>query len=84
MKPIRRVTFAFARRMYGRTLQPTRVLAHHRTLLVGHSSGNAGLLAEKGKAAEDGNGEQHAHAPPAIPHVRIANHVERTSQRCEL
>jgi AhpD family alkylhydroperoxidase len=36
--PIRRVTFALARRMYGRTLQPTRVLAHHRPLLVGYGA----------------------------------------------
>jgi AhpD family alkylhydroperoxidase len=32
---IRRLTFATARRMYGRELEPTRVIAHHRPLLAG-------------------------------------------------
>jgi AhpD family alkylhydroperoxidase len=33
--PIRRLTFASARRMYGRAMLPTQVIAHHRPLLVG-------------------------------------------------
>ena len=33
---VRRVTYSYARRMYGRTLEPTRVIAHHRPLLFGY------------------------------------------------
>lgn len=33
--PIRRLTFAFAKRLYGRTLEPTEIVAHHRPLLLG-------------------------------------------------
>lgn len=33
--PIRRLTFASAKRMYGRRLEPTQILAHHRPLLAG-------------------------------------------------
>ncbi|HZU61453.1 MAG TPA: carboxymuconolactone decarboxylase family protein [Solirubrobacteraceae bacterium] len=35
LDPIRRLTFGTARRMYGRELEPTRVIAHHRPLLAG-------------------------------------------------
>jgi AhpD family alkylhydroperoxidase len=35
LDPVRRLSFATARRMYGRELEPTRVIAHHRPLLVG-------------------------------------------------
>ncbi len=38
LDPIRRLTFAFARRMYGRTLEPTGVVAHHRPLLLGYGA----------------------------------------------
>jgi AhpD family alkylhydroperoxidase len=32
---LRRLTFFSARRMYGRSLEPSRVIAHHKTLLAG-------------------------------------------------
>ncbi len=32
---VRRLSFASARRMYGRTLEPTRIIAHHRPLMLG-------------------------------------------------
>jgi AhpD family alkylhydroperoxidase len=35
---VRRLTYAFARRMYGRTLEPTGIVAHHRPLLVGYGA----------------------------------------------
>jgi AhpD family alkylhydroperoxidase len=35
---LRRVIFGAAKRLYGRTLAPTRVVAHHRPLLVGYST----------------------------------------------
>jgi AhpD family alkylhydroperoxidase len=35
LDPIRRLSFQTARRMYGRELEPTRVIAHHRPLLLG-------------------------------------------------
>jgi len=35
--PVRRVIFGAARWLYGRALEPTRVVAHHRPLLVGYS-----------------------------------------------
>lgn len=35
LDPVRRVTFAAARRMYGRALEPMAVMAHHRPLLAG-------------------------------------------------
>jgi AhpD family alkylhydroperoxidase len=35
---IRRMVFASARRLYGRTLEPTSVVAHHRPLLLGYSA----------------------------------------------
>ncbi len=34
--PIRRFTFSTAKRMYGRRLEPTSVIAHHRPLLLGY------------------------------------------------
>ena len=34
--PIRRLTFGFARRMYGRVPEPAGVIAHHRPLLFGY------------------------------------------------
>jgi AhpD family alkylhydroperoxidase len=36
LDPIRRLTYAAARRMYGRPLEPTRVVAHHPRLLFGY------------------------------------------------
>jgi AhpD family alkylhydroperoxidase len=36
--PVRRLTYAFARRMYGRTMEPTEVVAHHRPLLLGYGA----------------------------------------------
>ena len=42
---IRRVTYASARRMYGRPLEPTQVIAHHRPLLAGF--GVMGLASER-------------------------------------
>lgn len=35
---LRRLTYASAKRMYGRTLQPTEIIAHHRPLLVGYGA----------------------------------------------
>jgi AhpD family alkylhydroperoxidase len=35
---VRRVIYGVARRLYGRTLEPTQVVAHHRPLLVGYST----------------------------------------------
>jgi len=35
---VRRLTYALARRMYGRTLEPTGIVAHHRPLLVGYGA----------------------------------------------
>jgi AhpD family alkylhydroperoxidase len=34
---VRRIVFASARRMYGRTLEPATMVAHHRPLLAGYS-----------------------------------------------
>lgn len=45
LDPVRRLTYALARRTYGRTLEPTRVIAHHRPLLVGY--GALSLAAER-------------------------------------
>jgi AhpD family alkylhydroperoxidase len=38
LDPIRRLVYASARRMYGRPLEPTEVVAHHRPLLVGYAA----------------------------------------------
>jgi len=38
LDPIRRLSYAFARRMYGRPLEPTQVIAHHRPLLMGYGA----------------------------------------------
>jgi AhpD family alkylhydroperoxidase len=38
LDPIRRLTYASARRMYGRTLAPTEIVAHHRPLLAGYAA----------------------------------------------
>jgi AhpD family alkylhydroperoxidase len=38
LDPIRRLVNASARRMYGRPLEPTEVVAHHRPLLVGYAA----------------------------------------------
>jgi AhpD family alkylhydroperoxidase len=38
LDPIRRLTYAAAKRMYGRTLEPTRAIAHHRPLLAGYGA----------------------------------------------
>jgi AhpD family alkylhydroperoxidase len=35
---LRRATFRSARRMYGSSLEPTRVVAHHKPLLLGYSA----------------------------------------------
>jgi AhpD family alkylhydroperoxidase len=34
----RRLTFACARLIYGRTLEPTRIIAHHRPLMLGYGA----------------------------------------------
>jgi AhpD family alkylhydroperoxidase len=36
LDPVRRLTFAFAKRMYGRTLEPTAIIAHSKPLLAGY------------------------------------------------
>jgi len=38
LDPIRRGSYASARRMYGRPLEPTQVVAHHRPLLLGYGA----------------------------------------------
>jgi AhpD family alkylhydroperoxidase len=38
LDPVRRLTYAFAKRTYGSTLEPTRIIAHHRPLLVGYGA----------------------------------------------
>ena len=38
LDPIRRLTFAAARRMYGRPLEPTTIVAHHPPLLAGYGA----------------------------------------------
>jgi AhpD family alkylhydroperoxidase len=38
LDPVRRVIYSAARRLYGRALEPTQVIAHHRPLLVGYST----------------------------------------------
>src|SRR6059058_5767909 len=38
LDPVRRVTYRWIRKLYGRTLEPTRTIAHHRPLLVGYST----------------------------------------------
>ncbi len=35
---VRRLTYAAAKRMYGTTLEPTEIIAHHRPLLVGYGA----------------------------------------------
>jgi AhpD family alkylhydroperoxidase len=35
---LRRLTFASAKRMFGRPLEPTTIIAHHRPLLLGYSA----------------------------------------------
>ncbi len=35
---VRRLTYLSAKRVYGRTLEPTRVIAHHRPLLAGYGA----------------------------------------------
>src|SRR5947209_7428679 len=37
LDPVRRLIYRFARRMYGRELEPTTAIAHHRPLLVGYA-----------------------------------------------
>ncbi len=48
---IRRLTYASARRMYGRALQPTEIVAHHRPLLLGY--GALSLAAQRYSHAVD-------------------------------
>jgi AhpD family alkylhydroperoxidase len=38
LDPVRRLTYTVARRMYGRPLEPTQIIAHHRPLLVGYGA----------------------------------------------
>lgn len=38
LDPVRRLTYRSAKLMYGRTMEPTQVIAHHRPLLVGISA----------------------------------------------
>jgi AhpD family alkylhydroperoxidase len=45
LDPVRRLTFALARRIYGRELEPSQVMAHHRPLLVGY--GVIGLTVDR-------------------------------------
>jgi AhpD family alkylhydroperoxidase len=45
LDPVRRLIFAATRRMYGRTMEPTSIIAHHRPLLVGF--GAIGLAGER-------------------------------------
>jgi AhpD family alkylhydroperoxidase len=35
---VRRLTYASAKRTYGRTLEPTTIIAHHRPLLIGYGA----------------------------------------------
>src|ERR1700731_5402849 len=42
---VRRPTYRTAKRMYGRTMEPTGVIAHHKPLLVGY--GAIGLVIER-------------------------------------
>ena len=45
LDPVRRLVYRFARRMYGRELEPTRAIAHHRPLLLGFAA--IGLASER-------------------------------------
>lgn len=36
--PVRRLTYAYAKRAYGRQMEPNGVLAHHRPLLLGYAA----------------------------------------------
>jgi AhpD family alkylhydroperoxidase len=45
LDPVRRLTFALSRRIYGRELEPTQVVAHHRPLLAGY--GVIGLTVDR-------------------------------------
>ncbi|MDQ6744830.1 MAG: carboxymuconolactone decarboxylase family protein [Actinomycetota bacterium] len=38
LDPLRRLIFASAQRMYGRALEPTEIVAHHRPLLAGYGA----------------------------------------------
>ena len=38
LDPVRRLTYAAARRMYGSALEPSRAIAHHRPLLAGYGA----------------------------------------------
>jgi AhpD family alkylhydroperoxidase len=51
LDPLRRLIFAAASRMYGRPLEPTRIIAHHRPLLAGFAS--VGLASERFSQAVD-------------------------------
>src|SRR5579884_1727795 len=35
LDPVRRLTFSIAKRTYGREMEPTRIMAHHRPLMAG-------------------------------------------------
>jgi AhpD family alkylhydroperoxidase len=51
LDPIRRLSYAFAKRTYGRTLEPMRVIGHHRPLLAGY--GMFALAGERYSRAVD-------------------------------
>ena len=51
LDPVRRITFAIARRMYGRPMEPTRVVAHHRRLLMGY--GTVATALDRSTAVEE-------------------------------
>src|SRR5947209_2103465 len=38
LDPVRRLSYFTARRMYGRTMEPTQAIAHHRPLLLGYGA----------------------------------------------
>lgn len=38
LDPIRRLSYRFAKRMYGRALEPTSIIAHHRPMLAGYGA----------------------------------------------
>jgi AhpD family alkylhydroperoxidase len=43
LDPVRRITYRSAKRMYGRAMEPTRALAHHRPLLLGYAAASLAL-----------------------------------------
>lgn len=49
---VRRITFRSAKRMYGRSMEPTRIIAHHKPLLIGY--GAVALAGERYSKTVDG------------------------------